>query len=140
MLYIAIFLIIGYITFTARPSDGGLVLFNFVRQPELAPVRMALVCAVLWLVALIAVHVIRRLQGHTMLEIGADRIVFQGLFRREIPIDQIERIDDFYGSMLIRSKNGRPVRIPVLLAADFYGIKRTLERMNERIQSARAQT
>ena len=122
----------------AEPTSSGLYVFQFLSQPEMKPVRIFLSIGALWFVMIFAAHLIRRLFGQAMLEIWPDKIVFQGVFRREVPINQIVRVDDEYGSMLIRLKHGRPVRIPVIGLKDFYGAKRALERVNEQITSRSA--
>lgn len=119
-----------------EPLEGGFLVFRLLSRPEAEPVRIAISCVLLWMAMMAMVHIVRRLAGHILLEVGPERIVFQGLFRREIPIDQIERIDDEYGAMLIRMTQGRPVRIPILFAADFYGAKRALERVNQRVRAS----
>ena len=119
---------------TAEPLQYGFMLFRWLSQPQMEPARVGLVIAGVPVLALHALHLFRRLLGQTMLEIGEEQIVFRGFVRREIPISEIKHIEVRYGEALIRLKRGRSVSIPVLLAADFFGIKRALERVNDRIQ------
>jgi len=119
----------------SEPLHSGLYVFQLLSQPEMKPLRIVIAVGGLWIAGLYAVQLIRRLIGQATLEIWPDKIVFQGVFRREIPINQIVRIDDEYGSMLIILKHGRPVRIPLIVLKDFYRAKRALERVNEQIAS-----
>lgn len=122
----------------AEPLDSGLYIFQLLSQPEVKPLRIVIAASGVWIASLYAVQLMRRLLGQAMLEIWSDRIVFRGVLHREIPINQVDQIEDDYGSMLIRLKHGRSVRIPVIALNDFYGAKRALERVNEQITSRSA--